>query len=312
MARPATKPRSKTKQRPSAVTRRGRRPTFYERNRTTIWLTVLAAGGIAIFALTRGGGGEANTTTAFTGSDFHSMVVDPQDPKRIFAGGHQAVSVSENGGKSWRQISSLNDRDAMGWGFDGSTLYVSGHPGLSVSTDGGKTFNLRNDQLPSTDVHAFGAGKGILYGASPQVGFFASTDAGMSWTVINSTRGRSFFGRILVDSNDPEHLIAADAAGGVSESYDGGREFEDIGGVRSPTWVSWDPNNPQTIVASSQGGAARSEDGGKTWRRLSTPPNATILELDPSNPGRIYAGSHDGSRVVVQVSDDGGETWQRA
>ncbi|MEX2551816.1 MAG: hypothetical protein WD627_02275 [Actinomycetota bacterium] len=257
------------------------------------------------------GGGESNAADAFTGGDFHSMVLDPNNPGRIFVGGHEAVSVSQDSGRTWRQIPALKDRDAMGWGFDSETVYVSGHPGLTVSHDGGKTFSERNQGLPSTDVHAFGGGGGVLYGASPQAGFFSSPDGGRSWKVVNPNEGRSFFGRILVDPNNPMRLLAADAAAGVAESIDGGRTFADLGGVSAPTWLSWDPNNPKLLVASGQQGAARSDDGGRTWSSLDLPTLPAMVEVDPTDPQRLYAGSHDGSNVSLLVSDDGGVTWRK-
>lgn len=197
----------------------------------------------------------------------------------------------------------------MGWGIDLPTLYVSGHPGLTVSSDGGKTFTERNRGLPSTDVHAFGAGKGVLYGAAPPVGMFASTDGGENWRVVGG-QGRSFFGQILVDPGDPRHLIAADAASGVAESRDGGATFANLGGLQSPTWVSWDPDNIKLVIASGRAGAARSENGGKSWDKLVVPKDASILEIDPTDSQTIYAASHDGDNVQVMVSRDGGTTWQ--
>lgn len=290
--------------------RNTRQVPFYRHSRRIIlWGAVASA--VVIFVSLRGGGGSQVTGGAFTGGDFHSLVVDPNNPKRIFAGGHEAVSASTDGGKGWRQVPSLKNRDAMGWGFAGSTVYVSGHPGLSVSSDGGQEFRERNANLPSTDVHALGVGEGILYGASPGVGFFASTDGGNSWEVVNTKKGHSFFGRILVDPADSEHVIAADTRAGVAESRDGGRTFRSLGGIESPTWVSWDPTNPKTILASGFEGAARTEDGGTTWSRLATPPAATIVELDPADPQLLYAGVHDGSTVDLFVSDDGGRTWKK-
>jgi photosystem II stability/assembly factor-like uncharacterized protein len=287
-----------------------RPPTFYERNRSLVWLGAMVVVAMGVFALTRPGG-ESSATGAFTGGDFHSMVVDPQNPNRIFVGGHEAVSVSQDSGKSWRQVSSLQNRDAMGWGFEPEAIYLSGHPGLTISNDGGKTFNEHNEGLPSTDVHSFGSGKGVLYGASPQSGFFSSTDAGNSWRVVNPGKGRSFFGRILVDPNNVMHLVVADVAAGVAESMDGGRTFDDLGGVTAPSWVSWDPNKTLVMVASGQQGAARSEDGGKTWRSLKAPSPTALVEMDPTDPQRLYAGTHDGSNVSVLVSRDGGSTWRK-
>jgi photosystem II stability/assembly factor-like uncharacterized protein len=286
------------------------RQSFYQRKRRIIWWGAAVALAVAISVLAGRGGGDQITSGAFTGGDFHSLVVDPQNPRRIFAGGHEAVSVSTDGGMTWRQISSLEDRDAMGWGFDREFIYVGGHPGLSVSSDDGKVFRVRDDGLPATDIHALGSGGGVLYAASPAVGLFASADGGNSWDVINTDKGRAFFGRILVDPADPEHVIAADTLSGVSESYDGGRSFNEIGGLEWASWVSWDPENRKRIVASSPGGAALSDDGGNTWRPLSPPAAGSILELDPTAPQMIYAGVHEGSTVDLFVSNDGGQTWE--
>lgn len=290
---------------------RSRNRKVDERNRTWTWLLALAvAAAIALVLSSRGSNEAGYDTAAFTGGDFHSLVADPFNQGRLFAGGHEAVAVSTDGGRRWQQIESLEDADAMGWGFDEGVVYVAGHPGLKVSTDGG-TFSARNRGLPSTDVHSFGSGKAVLYGSSPQAGFFTSGDGGNSWKLVNPSAGRSFFGRILVDPNNPVHLIAADVAAGVAESMDGGRTFRDLGGVAAPSWVSWDPNNTLVLVASGQQGAARSEDGGRSWRRLNLPNPSAIVEIDPSDPQRLYAGTHDGSNVSVLVSRDGGSTWRK-
>jgi photosystem II stability/assembly factor-like uncharacterized protein len=276
-----------------------------------VLLAGVAVAAVLIFLFVRDKEGATPRTSSagFTGGDFHSMVVDPQNPKRIFVGGHQAVSVSTDGGKSFRQVESLANRDAMGWGFVGSTIYVSGHPGLTVSADGGETFNEKNEGLPSTDLHSFGVGKGILYAASPAAGFFASTDEAETWRVVNSNRGRSFFGRMLVDSTNPDHLVAADAAAGVAETTDGGKTWRDLGGAQSTTWVSWDPRNPLLLIASGGTGAMRSEDGGTSWSPMDIPSGTSIVELDPTDPNVLYAGSHDGEAVTVQMSRDGGASW---
>lgn len=291
--------------------RQARKQPFYQRNRRIVWWGAVVALAVVIFALLRSEGGDQTTSGAFTGGDFHSLIVDAQNSNRIFVGGHEAVSVSTDGGMSWRQIPSLKDRDAMGWGFDEDAIYVGGHPGLSVSTDGGRTFRTKNEGLPATDIHALGAGGGVVYAGSPAVGLFASSDGGNSWEVINPRQGQTFFGRILVDPNDRQHLVAANTASGVVESYDGGRSFDDIGGLQSPSWVSWDSKNLNRIIASSPRGAALSDDGGKRWRPLNPPPSASILELDPTDGELVYAGVHNDSTVELFVSNDGGQTWER-
>ena len=103
------------------------------------------------------GGATSPARAGRVGGDLHSLVVSPTDPTRLFVGGHEAVATSANTGRSWRPVRSLVNADAMGWGFEGDTVWVSGHPGLNRSDDGGKTFRRVNAGLPDTDVHAFGA-----------------------------------------------------------------------------------------------------------------------------------------------------------
>ena len=198
----------------------------------------------------------------------------------------------------------------MGWGFVGDVVWVSGHPGLNRSDDGGRTFQRINTGLPNTDVHAFGAGASTLYGASPAVGVFASTDDGGTWEVRTNAVGQSFFGRIVVDPADAEHVLAADASNGPVESRDGGRTWRRLGGLRAAAWLSAS-TDVGFLVASGPAGTAQSRDGGSTWSPLRTPKGALLVEADPNKPGSLYAASNVKGRARVWSSDDDGFTWTR-
>lgn len=307
-----TQSRSRTRAPVGKQARGKRKPrkSFYQRNSRQLVLGGLGLLVVLVFLMTRGGSSEDSSgTSAFTGGDFHSLIADPQNPGRIFAGGHQAVAVSNDGGGTWKQVDSLEDADAMGWGMDQNAVYLGGHPGLSVSSDGGKTFSQKNDGLPATDLHSLGAGGGVLYAGSP-AGLLASTDGANSWQIRNPQGARSFMGRILVEPGRPEHLIAPDMASGVVESNDGGRSWKSLGGLDSAQWVSWDPANVARIVASGGGAAVQTRDGGQTWSGIDLPAGTTIVEVDPTDSEVLYAGAHDGERVSVQVSRDGGDSWQ--
>ena len=264
--------------------------------------------------LGRDGGGTTDSGAGgFTGGDFHSMVVDPSNPERIFVGGHQAVSVSTDGGATWTEIDELRDADAMGWAFTDDAIYVSGHPGLNRSTDDAQTFERINEGLPNTDVHAFGGSDDVLYGSTPATGVFASESGPGSWEPRNSAVGQSFFGRILVGSEDPDKLIAADAAAGVASSDDGGRSWQLLdSGLQAATWVSRGGDDLDEIVASGPAGASISTDGGETWQSLDIPEGVTLLEAVSGVDGLLYAGRHDGSNVEVLVSRDRGSSWSPA
>lgn len=242
------------------------------------------------------------------GGDLHSLAMDPAEP-RLYVGGHEGVAVSTNGGGSWRQVETLDNADAMGWAFDGRRVLVGGHPGLFVSEDGGRTFEMRNEGLPATDVHALGAGGDLIYAASPGAGVFASIDGGRSWEMRTQEAGQSFMGRILVDPEDPERLIAPDVAGGAAESTDGGRTWRALGGVSGAMWVSWDPANTRHLVVSGMDQAAESADGGTTWQPLDIPAGASVVELSPEDPATLYSATHQGRQALVRSSTDGGSTW---
>ena len=248
----------------------------------------------------------ADPSVGVTGGDFHSLVADPFVAGRLYAGGHTNVAQSDDGGKTWTNVSVLDGADAMGWGIQPDAMWVSGHPGVNVSVDGGVTFARRNAGLPDTDVHAFGASGGTLYAAGPGIGLAMSTDMGESWTTVTSDAGQSFFGRILVDAADPSHLIAADVQSGVTESRDGGRTWTPLG-TNPASWVS-SADGLETIYASGGPTPQRSRDRGATWETIDVPDGTTLVE---AATGILYAGVHDGHAVAVWTSGDDGATWAR-
>lgn len=245
------------------------------------------------------------------GGDLHSLAVSPSDPDTLYIGSHQGVSVSTDGGAKWEVVESLTGADAMGWAFTDDAILVGGHPGLSVSTDGGETFELQNDGLPSTDVHALGGGEGVIYAGLAGAGTFASTDGGRSWEPRSEEFGGSFMGRIQVDPSDPEHLLAPDMGSGAMESIDGGRSWKALGGIQGAMWVSWSPNDSAHVIVAAQGSAAVSRDGGRNWETLDVPAGASIVEFSPDDPEVMFAAVLEAPQASVYVSRDGGATWSR-
>ncbi len=311
MARTPTRRRPPPSSTPRLAGPGRRRPSWLAPNRWW-WagavVTMLVVGVVLIAGVSTRS--SSPPSGALVGGDLHSLVVDPANPERLFVGGHQAVSTSSDGGRSWQPVPSLANADAMGWAFTDDAVWVSGHPGLSRSVDGGRTFQRHNEGLPDTDVHAFGAGAGAIYGASPSVGMFASTDGGRSWPVRSPGAGQGFFGRILVNPADKDHVVAADARGGVVESSDGGRAWRRLGGPPAVAWLSRGGTGMEALLASGPQGAARSDDAGRTWTPLELPGGALLVEAGPT-PGLLYAAGHEGESAVVWVSRDGGRTWAR-
>lgn len=313
-----TNTRRKTKSAPRAPMRTSasgrpiRRRASWHRSPLT-WLVGVTIVGVAAAALvlTRPDNDPSSPGRPFVGGDLHSLVVDPADPSRLYVGGHEGVAVSSNGGRTWRQVKSLAGADAMGWAFTEAGVLVGGHPGLFVSDDDGHTFHLDNEGLPATDVHAIGSRAGVIYAASPQVGLFASIDGGGSWEVRTDRVGHAFMGSILVDPEDPNHLVAPDMQAGAVESSDGGRTWSVLGGVGGAMWVSWDAQDTDRIVVSGMGRAAVTRDGGRTWEPLRVPARTSVVEISPDSADTLYAGVLEGSEAALWISRDGGSTWER-
>lgn len=318
MAKTETRPvsrKSSGQSRRKPGSRRKPPPPWYRRYAWLPWVVGLGALAIVVLAI-RSGGADApapgqSVAKPIVGGDLHSLVVDPVDPDKLYIGSHQGVSVSTNGGKTWEVVESLNGADAMGWAFTNELILVGGHPGLSVSTDGGETFEQRNDGLPSTDVHALGAGDEVIYAGLAGVGTFASTDGGQTWQARSEEFGAALMGRIQVDPADEGHLLAPDMQAGAVESSDGGRTWNALGGVPGAMWVSWDQRDTDHIVVTGQGSAAESVDGGESWTPLEIPQGASIVEFSPHDPKVMYAAVLEAPEASVYVSEDGGDTWTR-
>lgn len=311
--RTAKRPRSKRAER-AVARRQAARRRQQLRLAAVVAVVVVVGLLLAFFAGGDDGADEPSGPTArpFVGGDLHSLVADPTTPDRAFVGGHEGVAVSTDGGRMWRQVPSLEGADAMGWAFAGDRVLVGGHPGLFVSQDGGRTFEQRNDGLPSTDIHALGSSPDgeVLYAASPGVGVFASGDGGQTWQVRTEGAGQSFMGRILVDPEDPDRVIAPDMQGGAVESTDGGRTWRSLGGVPGTMWVSWDAEDVAHLVVSGTGGALESRDGGETWDPLEVPAEVTVVEVVSGSTDTLLAGAHDGNNgAVISISTDGGRNW---
>lgn len=317
MAKTATRPKKKP---PSKGSRRkpGKRPAptpWYRRGDLAIWLVGAAAVAVVVFNVV--GGNEDRGTPSqpvslpVVGGDLHSLVIDPDDSNTLYIGSHSGVSVSTDGGKTWAAEPTLDGADAMGWAFTDDLILVGGHPGISVSTDGGDSFEARNEGLPSTDVHALGAGSDVIYAGLAGVGTIASTDGGQSWEMRSEEVGGTFMGRIQVDPADEEHLLAPDMRGGAMESTDGGRTWQALGGVQGAMWVSWDERDGDHIIVTAQGSAAVSTDGGQSWEPLEIPTGASIVEFSPHDPEILYAAVLETPEASVYVSEDGGDTWAR-
>ena len=274
------------------------------------WTAAAVAVIIAIMGVvfaTRGTNSPTGSTTAAPaiGGDLHTVFMRG---KALYVGGHDAVAVSHDAGRTFNTVPSLDGADAMGWASSGNTVLAGGHPGLYRSTDAGATFTRVTGAAAVPDVHAVGGTGNTLYLASPSAGLLASGDGGTSWQVRNAQAGRSFMGTILIDPADPTRLIAPDMSAGLATSSDGGRTWSALGGPEGAMAAAWNPTNTRQIIAVGMDGGALSSDGGATWQPVTLPAGTSAVSYDTT--GRtLYAGALDGQRAHTYRSTDNARTW---
>lgn len=275
----------------------------------------LLAGG-TIWSLTRGGGPQPLTQAqrsdpAFIGPDLHSVVADPVNPLRVYAGGHASAVVSDDGGKTVRQVEGLQGVDAMSWVQtpDGKEQLVAGHNGVHASSDGGNTWRDLTQQLPGSDVHAAGmdpAQPAHLWADVVGRGIYGSTDGGSTWGLRGGT-SMSLMGPILIQSGG-ESMIGSDPQQGVVRSTDGGKTWSALSSLLA-YWLAADPADTRHLLAV---GATLSEstDGGATWKELAgAPTGIRAVAIGAGSGGPWYAGRLLNQHPVLFQSTDHGAHW---
>jgi photosystem II stability/assembly factor-like uncharacterized protein len=228
---------------------------------------------------------------------------------RLFVGGHDAVSVTADSGRTWRPVPSLAGADAMAWAVSADVVLTGGHLGLHRSTDGGVSFAPATGPAAVPDVHALGGAGATVYAASARLGLLASTDGGSTWQLRNRDTGRSFSGNILVDAAAVDRLIVADTTGGLAASADGGRSWTRLGGPTDAVSAIWNPADTRQVMAVGADGRAQvSIDRGATWKPVELPARTAAVTYDTS--GRhLYAAVPEDSGVRVYRSADSAP-WQ--
>jgi photosystem II stability/assembly factor-like uncharacterized protein len=277
-------------------------------NRT---LTALAlfAGLLALATfVSRTRGGEAVTPPAVglpRTPDYHSLLVDDDDARRLWLGTHVGLYESGDGGRSWR-VAGLEGQDVMNLvRTQDGTLWATGHNVAARSTDDGATWvDVRPRGLPSLDIHGFAvAAGGRLYAAVANEGLFESDDEGASFELVSRDVGPTVYGlavrrgeifagdaaRGLVTSGDGgrtwrralEATITAIAASPADNrllaageatylSTDGGRRWQAVAGIRAETWpVAWSPRDAEVayvVTLPPDRKLYRSVDAGSSWQ----------------------------------------------
>lgn len=243
--------------------------------------------------------------------DFHSLLIDANDPDQVLFGSHAGIMESQDGGFSWQE-GTMSGKDAMSMAMspqDPSTVYVTGHDVVEVSLDGGLTWQPLQHDLPGTDIHAFAQDPltpELLYAYVAGQGVFLSENRGANWNALSSQPPG---GTPLSLAADGSRVYAA-TEGGIVTSSDQGATWQRLPAqpAGSTMTLALSPADPLVLYAGTSDGLARSSDGGSSWTTLG-PAGVPVLALAtaPSDPLRIVFVTQGGG---VYRSDDGGFAWR--
>jgi photosystem II stability/assembly factor-like uncharacterized protein len=277
-------------------------------------------------------------SSPFVGVGFFDLVVDPKDPKTLYAATTGGFFKSVNGGASW----SLK-RPARCWD-------VSVHPGgglvellatfadgVFVSTDGGNSFAAV--ALPSVpaapwmrvavDRSAAAPDVAYVFGAAGNAAYLWRR-SGTTWTKISNVPAslsvnQAWYDWYVAAAPDSPARVFLGAIDGLRGDLVGSTwKWTNIttqGGHSihpDQHCLSFAPNSSKVLYAGSDGGIFRSPDCGATWKPLNKGLGISELEYlagDPSTWKWLMAGTQDngtlsfsGSPKWTHIADgDGGD-----
>jgi photosystem II stability/assembly factor-like uncharacterized protein len=198
----------------------------------------------------------------------------------------------------------------------GPYFLKSGGPGSGLwkTTDGGTTWTeIRGGGFPATEKGRIGiaiaaSNPDIVYamveadsvrGQQPQRllnGLYRSTDAGRTWTWMNTTNSRPFYySQVRVDPKNPDRVYRLAANWHFSD--DGGKSWKaGAQGHHVDHHAMWiDPNDPAHFLIGSDGGVAQTWDKGGSYDVLNYLPLGQFyaVSYDMAVPYRVCGGLQD-------------------
>jgi photosystem II stability/assembly factor-like uncharacterized protein len=242
----------------------------------------------------------------------HVLAVSPRG--EIYAGFHEGVAVSYDGGETWRKIrvseEKLEDFMALALNPADGIIYAGGHGhGVWRSDDSGETWRLYNQGLPAEpDVHAltvFPGNPDVVYATLSGDEMYISEDGGRSWVRMETGLDTYAITTLAVDPRDPGVIYAGGTGLGVLVSSDGGRTWRAaVEGLTSPDVTSVVIDSQGRLYAGTKAGIFVSRDGGKTWHMIKEL-GVEAFSINPSDPSYMVAASDTG----FYRSTDGGYVW---
>jgi hypothetical protein len=234
---------------------------------------------------------------------------------RVYAGTLSGVWRSDDGGRTWYQLTSLQLKSGINE-FPGALLVPNVYDIIVSPVDSDLVFATT---WGDTRVH-------------PMNGVYRSVDGGDTWTLVHKFSCGSDpadgtnAGQIVFAPDDPE-MVAAAGGCAIAISNDGGQTWTE---ARDPNWQVW-----HVAIGPSEGSVRRmyaagnnqiwySENAGTTWARdplqdfravatfgdapcIHICSAAKILAVEPGHPDHVYLAANWGNNaILIDYVDENG------
>jgi photosystem II stability/assembly factor-like uncharacterized protein len=275
----------------------------------------------------------------FPECDVRALLVDPRDPRTLYAGTNRGFYHSRDGAETWEHLESPLDHTQV-WSLtqdprDPDTLFAGVCPAaLYRSRDRGETWQRLPAAMPDRIEGALLVPRVTCVVIDPEDtrrvyagveigGVRRSLDGGESWETLTEGLSSQDIHGLAVSPRAPRTLLAT-TNNDVNRSLDDGATWEPLRVGETFPWpycraAAPAPDDPNLVYVGagngppgSQGGLYRTADRGQSWERLPLPaaPNSTIWNFGfhRADPRRLYAASISG---YLYRSFDAGASWEK-
>lgn len=198
------------------------------------------------------------------------------------------------------------------------TIWAATSKGIYRTLDGGDSWQVCNAGLKSAQAQALALGQGkapkgepaprLIYAGDRSGGLYVSNDNGNHWQQATTVDGAV---NAIVTLPDQPGVALAATTDGLYRTSDNGVTWVPVaGGIWKARLdgIVLDPTQPKQLYAFGLSGVFKSRDGGENWGPVGPGyegSQATAVVVDPTDSDIVYLGTDRG----VFRSGNGGITW---
>jgi len=285
---------------------------------------VIYTGGVRAYR-SRNGGQTFTEIAPNIHCDWHTVVVDPNDPRRVFTGNDGGAFLSRDGGDTFE---SLNAGMATSLHYPGLSVHPTDPTGVLTGLQDNGTLIGRNGIVQWNGVNGGDGAFTAINPDNPDIVYVSSQNGNMRRLQVSNGAARAIISGI--DASERRAFIAPfviDPQRSTRLYFGGARVFRTVN--EGTNWIAISPDltrgsgviaavqvapsDTNVIFAGTNDGNVRyTRDYGVTWLTPTTTFPArgvTDFSIDPANADRVVVTFGSSGTSHVFRSDDGGQTW---